>query len=99
MQASVLKKLAALAITTLSLSAFSASSANCTKEPKSKWMAEKDINAKLVAQGLKVNRIKTEGSCYEAYVIAKDGKKSEMLINPVDGNSVGTDTNESVAGK
>lgn len=99
MQASVLKTLAAVAIATLSLNAFAASSANCTKEPKSKWMAEKDVNAKLVAQGLKVNRIKTEGSCYEAYVIAKDGKKSEMLINPVDGNAVGTETNESVAGK
>ncbi len=95
----MLKTLAAAAIATLSLNAFAAGSSDCTKEPKSKWMAEKDVNAKLVAQGLKVNRIKTEGSCYEAYVIAKDGKKSEMLINPVDGNAVGTEGNESKVGK
>jgi hypothetical protein len=99
MQSSILKTLAAVAVATLSLNAFAAGSANCTKEPKSKWMAEKDVNAKLVAQGMKVNRIKTEGSCYEAYVIAKDGKKSEMLINPVDGKSVGTETGESKEGK
>lgn len=99
MQASALKALAAVAVATLSLNAFAAGSANCTKEPKSKWMAEKDVNAKLVAQGLKVNRIKTEGSCYEAYVIGKDGKKSEMLINPANGESAGTEIAESKAGK
>lgn len=99
MQSSVLKTLAAVAIATLSLSALASGSANCTKEPKSKWMAEKDINANLVAQGMKVNRIKTTGNCYEAYVIAKDGKKSEILINPVDGKSVGTETSESKEGK
>lgn len=65
-----LKTLAAVAVVTFSLSAF-ASSENCTKEPKSKWMAKKDVSAKLVAQGMKVNRIKTEGSCYESYVIDK----------------------------
>lgn len=99
MQASVLKTLAAVAVATLSLSAFASGSANCTKEPKSKWMAEKDVNAKLVAQGLKVNRIKTEGSCYEAYVIDKDGKKNEILINPLNGESAGPETSEAKAGK
>ncbi|MGV8893963.1 MAG: PepSY domain-containing protein [Burkholderiaceae bacterium] len=98
MQSSVLKTFAAVAIATLSLNAFAAST-TCTKEPKSKWMATKDVSAKLVAQGLKVNRVKTEGSCYEAYVIAKDGKKSEMLINPVDGKQMGTETSESKEAK
>ncbi len=92
MQSSLLKTLAAIAIATLSLNALASNSDNCTKEPKSKWMAEKDLDAKLVAQGLKVNRIKTEGSCYEAYVIAKDGKKSELLINPITGEIVGTES-------
>ncbi|MGV8893958.1 MAG: PepSY domain-containing protein [Burkholderiaceae bacterium] len=99
MQSSLLKTFAAVAVATLSLNAFAASPTTCTKEPKSKWMATKDVNAKLVAQGLKVNRIKTEGSCYEAYVIAKDGKKSEMLINPVDGKPVGTETSASKEAK
>ncbi|MEO6352242.1 MAG: PepSY domain-containing protein [Oxalobacteraceae bacterium] len=99
MQTSLLKTLAAAAVATLSLNAFASSSSSCTQEPKSKWMAEKDVNAKLVAQGLKVNRIKTEGSCYEAYVIAKDGKKSEMLINPADGKFVSTETSESKEAK
>lgn len=99
MKSSTLKTLTAIAITTLSLSAFAEGAANCTKEPASKWMAKKDVSAKLVAQGMEVKRVKTEGSCYEAYVIAKDGKKSEMLINPVDGKQVGTENSESKEAK
>ena len=94
MKSSTLKTLAAIAITTLSLSAFAEGAANCTKEPASKWMAKKDVSAKLVAQGMQVKRIKTEGSCYEAYAIEKNGKKSQLMINPVNGATVGNEANE-----
>lgn len=90
-----LKTLTVAAVATLSLNAFASDSGNCTKEPKSKWLAEKDVSAKLSAQGLTVKRIKTEGSCYEAYVIDKAGKKSEMLLNPVDGKFVVAENGES----
>lgn len=78
----------------LSFNALAEKDMTCTKEPKAKWMSEKDLTAKLVAQGLTVKRIKTEGSCYEAYVIDKAGKRSEMMLNPVDGKFMGNESNE-----
>lgn len=86
MNATLQKILAALAISALSLSAF-ASDKDCTSEPKAKWQKEKDIQSSLEKQGYTVKRVKTEGSCYEAYV-TKDGKKAELILNPVDGKLV-----------
>lgn len=85
MNATLEKILLALAISGISLAVFAANPASCTTEPKAKWMADKDVQAKLEKQGYAVKRIKTEGSCYEAYVQDKDGKKAELLVNPVDG--------------
>lgn len=82
------KSLVALSISALSLAAF-ASEKDCTTEPKAKWQKEKDVQAGLEKQGYTVRRVKTEGSCYEAYVTGKDGKKAELIINPVDGKVVG----------
>ncbi len=95
MKSSMFKTLLVLTLATVSLQAFSSESERCTQEPKSKWMAERAVNAKLVAKGMNVKRIKVEGNCYEAYVITKEGKKSEVLINPMNGESVGTESNES----
>ena len=88
MNATLEKILLALAISGISLAAFASDSASCTKEPKTARMKDKDVQAKLEKQGYAVKRIKTEGSCYEAYVLGKDGKKAELLVNPVDGMPV-----------
>lgn len=90
----LLKTIVIAAFTTLSFNAVASGDMACTKEPKAKWMSEKDLTAKLVAQGLTVKRIKTEGSCYEAYVVDKAGKRSEMMLNPVDGKFMGNESNE-----
>lgn len=95
MKSSLLKTVLALSLTAISFQAFSSESKTCTSEPQSKWMSEKTVNAKLVAKGFNVKRIKIEDSCYEAYVISKDGKKSELLINPSNGEPVRTESNES----
>ncbi|MFN0314063.1 MAG: PepSY domain-containing protein [Burkholderiales bacterium] len=60
----------------------------CTKEPKEKWMAAKDLKAKLEAQGYKIKRFEVLSSCYEIYGRNKDGKKVEIYFNPVDGSIV-----------
>lgn len=77
------KSLAVLVLSAVSATAFA--SGSCTTEPKAKWLPEKDVQAKLEKQGFNVKRVKTEGSCYEAYVISKEGKKQELILNPVDG--------------
>lgn len=87
MNATLQKTLVALTISALSLSAF-ASDKDCTPEPKAKWQAQKDVQASLEKQGYTVKRIKIEGSCYEAKVTDKDGKKAELIVNPADGKVV-----------
>ena len=60
----------------------------CTKEPKTKWMSEKDMKAKIEGQGYKIKTFKTPGTCYEIYGHDKDGKRVEIYFNPVDGSIV-----------
>lgn len=85
MNATLEKTLLVLAFSALALSAFAADSESCTSEPKTKWLKDKEVQTRLEKQGYTVKRIKTEGSCYEAYVQGKDGKKVELMINPIDG--------------
>lgn len=86
MQALHLKTLLAIALSAASLSAFASRyEGECTSEPKAKWMAPKDIQAKFEKQGYTVRRVKSEGSCYEVYATDKDGKKTELFVNPADG--------------
>lgn len=81
-----LKSLAVVALSALSASAFA--TGRCTKEPKTKWMKPQDMQTRLEQQGYQVKRVKTEGSCYEAYAVDKAGKKAELVLNPVDGKLV-----------
>jgi hypothetical protein len=81
-----LKSLAVVALSALSVSAFA--TGTCTSEPKTKWMKPQDVQTQLEQQGHKVKRVKTEGSCYEAYTTDKAGKKAELVLNPVDGKIV-----------
>jgi len=80
------KLVAVVAIAALSLSAFAAP--ECTKEPQSKWMPEKEMKAKIEGMGYKINRFLTTGSCYEIYGKNKEGKNIEIYFNPVDGSIV-----------
>lgn len=80
------KTLAALALSALSVSAFASTySGSCTSEPQSKWMAEQDVKAKFEKQGYTVKRVKTGGDCYEVYATDKNGKKTELFVNPANG--------------
>jgi len=59
---------------------------NCTDEPKEKWMSEAAFKKKVEAEGFKIKKFKTPGTCYEIYGTNKDGKKVEIYFNPVDGS-------------
>jgi hypothetical protein len=87
MNATLEKVLVVLTVSALSLSAFAADK-DCTPEPKAKWQAQKEVQASLEKQGYTVKRVKTKGSCYEAKVTDKDGKKTKLVIHPVDGKVV-----------
>lgn len=63
-------------------------SPSCTKEPKSKWMTEDAMKAKIDALGYKVKTFEVTGNCYEIYGKDKDGKRAEVYFNPVSGDIV-----------
>lgn len=63
-------------------------SPSCTTEPKSKWMSEEAMRAKIDMLGYKVKTFEITGNCYEIYGKDKDGKRAEVYFNPVSGEIV-----------
>lgn len=61
---------------------------DCTNEPKEKWMSEADFMKKAEADGYKIRKFKTPGTCYEIYGTNKEGQKVEIYFNPVDASIV-----------
>ena len=62
----------------------------CTGEPQAAWMSEDAARAKAAEAGYDVRDIKAEKGCFEIYAM-KDGKRLELVMNPVDGTLVGTE--------
>ncbi|MGV4796697.1 PepSY domain-containing protein [Rhizobium sp. F40D2] len=82
-----MKLIAALAILAAT-PALALASPSCTKEPKSKWMPENAMKAKIDTMGYKVKTFEITGSCYEIYGKDKDGNRAEVYFNPVSGEIV-----------
>jgi hypothetical protein len=62
---------------------------NCTSEPKSKWMSEADMKAKIATLGYKYKVFKvTTGNCYEIYGHDKAGKRIEVYFHPITGKVI-----------
>jgi hypothetical protein len=61
---------------------------SCTTEPKSKWMSQEAMKAKIDAAGYKVKTFQVTGNCYEIYGKNKDGKRAEVYFNPISGDIV-----------
>lgn len=65
-----------------------AASPECTKEPKEKWLDQKQFEEKLRKEyTVRVFKV-TKGNCYEIYGKNKEGKKIEIYFNPVTGEKV-----------
>jgi hypothetical protein len=61
----------------------------CTSEPKSAWMAESAMKAKIDALGYKTTLFKTtSGNCYEIYGFDRGGARVEVYFSPVTGEIV-----------
>lgn len=50
--------------------------------PMSDWQPREALRQKLEADGWKVNRIKVDDGCYEAYAINKEGQRIEAYFDP-----------------
>lgn len=82
-----LKLIAAIALVAAT-PALALASPSCTKEPKSRWMSEDAMKAKIDAMGYKVKTFEITGNCYEIYGRDKDGDRAEVYFNPVSGDIV-----------
>ena len=71
--------LAAVLVAIVPTAAFAG--ANCKVNPKAEWLSEADAQAKIVAQGYKIDKFKIDGNCYEIYGSNKDGKKVEIYFD------------------
>ena len=75
--------ISAVTLSLAALSAASVASPPCTQVPKSKWLSQEAIAAKLKEQGYEVSRMKTEGSCYEVKGRDAQGRRVELYVDPV----------------
>lgn len=69
----------------LAVAGTASAGANCPKAPRSSWMTEAQMKAKVAELGYKVKTFQVSGDCYEIYGWTKDGKKAEVYFNPVNG--------------
>ena len=60
-------------------------SESCPDTPKDKWLAAKEIQARLEAKGFAVERLKRDGSCYEVYAKNAKGERVKAYVSPADG--------------
>lgn len=66
--------------------AFADGDKECTTEPKSKWLNQKEFQTKLEAD-YEIKKFKVLDHCYEIYgKDKKTGDKVEIYFNPVDGS-------------
>ena len=50
--------------------------------PMAEWQPREALQQKLQAAGWKLNRLKTEDGCYEAYAIDDKGRRVEAYFDP-----------------
>lgn len=61
----------------------------CTAAPESQWLSINALQAKVEAQGYKVQKAKLKKACGEMYSTDKSGKRVELFVDPTSGKIVG----------
>lgn len=61
----------------------------CTTAPQAQWLSVQALQAKVEAQGYKVQKAKVKKACGEFYTIDKTGAAVELFVDPTSGDIVG----------
>lgn len=61
----------------------------CTSAPSSQWLSIEALQAKVEAEGYKVQKAKLKQACGELYTIDKNGQRVELFVDPTNGKIVG----------
>ncbi|HEX8214054.1 MAG TPA: PepSY domain-containing protein [Allosphingosinicella sp.] len=83
-----LRSFGIIVVVALGVAGCSGGDPNCTTEPKSAWMSEAAMQARVTELGYKANVFKVSGNCYEIYGTDKEGRDVEVYFNPVTGEVV-----------
>jgi hypothetical protein len=61
----------------------------CTTAPQASWLPLEQLQAKIEAQGYKVQKAKLKNACGELYTIDKSGSRVELFVDPTNGQIIG----------
>lgn len=61
----------------------------CTSAPEAQWLPISQLQAKVEAQGYKVQKAKLKNACGELYTLDKNGNRVELFVDPTNGQIVG----------
>ena len=61
----------------------------CTSAPETQWLPMQQLQAKVEAQGFKVQKAKLKNACGEFYALDKNGNRVELFVDPTNGQIVG----------
>lgn len=84
-----IKLIAAILFAAVSTSAFA--DPQCTSEPRARWMATADMQARVEKLGFTVQRLEADDGCYEVHATRKNGDRVKMKLHPITGAVVAED--------
>jgi len=61
----------------------------CTSAGQQQWLSLEALQAKVEAQGYKVQKAKLKSACGEFYTLDKSGARVELFVDPTNGDIVG----------
>ena len=88
-----MRRIAILTVTAVTLVAATAQAGSlgrpCTSAPEAQWLPMQQLQAKVEAQGYKVQKAKLKNACGELYTLDKNGNRVELFVDPTNGQIVG----------
>ena len=61
----------------------------CTSAPEAQWLPMQQLQAKVEAQGYKVQKAKLKNACGELYTLDQNGNRVELFVDPTSGQIIG----------
>jgi hypothetical protein len=88
-----MRKIAILTIAAVTLGAAAAQAGSlgkpCTSAPETQWLPVEQLQAKVEAQGYKVQKAKLKNTCGEFYTLDQNGNRVELFVDPTNGQIIG----------
>jgi hypothetical protein len=88
-----MRKIAILTSAAVTLGAAAAQAGSlgkpCTSVPETQWLPVEQLQAKVEAQGYKVQKAKLKNACGEFYTLDKNSNRVELFVDPTNGRIIG----------